>query len=156
MSPCWDGGRYLAVWTCCCAAFRDVMTRERAVACTVTVLEPPLRVAFDYSSPQTYWHMCRNGENGRRDARQWEFSIYARLTRQGASPCSTMRYWVSCERCRGSRMCGRFAQHRTHSADMPLGRQTEQSNGIAEPPTLQLQALSASRQPRSHVETLAK
>lgn len=48
----------------------------------------------------------RNGENGRRDAHQWDLSIYARLTRQGASLCSTMRYWVSCERCRGSRMCG--------------------------------------------------
>jgi hypothetical protein len=105
-----------AIWTCCCVAFRNGMTRERAVACTVTVLEPPLRVAFDYSSPQTYWHMCRNGENGRRDARQWEFSIYARLTRQGGVRVRRCATGFPAN-CAGGLECaaGQSAQHRNRT-----------------------------------------
>ena len=118
----------------CCV---DVMTRERAVDCIVAIPESPLRVAFHYSSPQTYWHLCRNGENGRRDAHQWDFSIYARLTRQGGSPCSTMRYWGFCELCRGSRMLRQATRpepHRTHISSSD-GRQSNRMALQSHPPS---------------------
>jgi hypothetical protein len=95
----------------------------------------------------------RNGENGRRDAHQWDLSIGARLTGRGQVRVRRCATGFPANGAGGLECAAGRPAPNTH---MPLGRQAEQSNGIAEPPTLQLRALPTSRQPRSHVETMAK
>jgi hypothetical protein len=90
----------------------------------------------------------RNGENGRRDAHQWDLSIDARLTRQGASPCSTMRYWVPCERCRGSRMCGRSPSTEHSYAPRTAGGAIEWHCRATHPPIATTSNISSTSEPR--------
>jgi hypothetical protein len=145
--PGWRYSLYRMDMLLCCV---DVMTRERAVACVVAGPESPLRVAFHYSSPQTYWHMCRNGENGRRDAHQWKFSIHARLTGRGVVCVRRCATGFSAN-CAGSRMCGRQpAQNRTAHTCLPrtAGRAIEWHCRATHPPVASTLTSSSTSEPR--------